>query len=165
MLKIVLRYASNPLAQAESKRKKKKGRSAPDDVTIDSDSDIEYAEKDELGNYETEQLIRAIARITDLLRKCWGVAGANIISTNLARTQDGKTALFNPTVAGRRVYALFGFCGITDFPHLLRNLDQDVMNLINDIAKIVHEEVYRWGLGDSGKCSVLFHARYSLSQL
>lgn len=151
MLKIVLRYASNPLAQAESKRKKKKARSvSDDDMTIDSDSDIEYAEKNELGNYETEQLIRAIARITDLLRKCWGVAGANIISTNLARTQDGKTVLFNPTVAGRRVYALFGFCGITDFPHLLRNLDQDVMNLINDVAKIVHEEVYRWGLGDSG---------------
>ena len=152
MLKIVLRYASNPLDQAQSKRKKKKARSVTDDemTSLDSDSDIDYAEKDELGNYETEQLIRAIARITDLLRKCWGVAGANIISTNLARTQDGKVVLFDPTVAGRRVYALFGFCGITDFPHLLRNLDQDVMILINDVAKIVHEEVYRWGLGDSG---------------
>jgi len=157
MLKIVLRYASNPLAQAQSKRKKKKARSVTDDeMTLDSDSDIDYAEKDELGNYETEQLIRAIARITDLLRKCWGVAGANIISTNLARTTDGKVVLFDPTVAGRRVYALFGFCGITDFPHLLRNLDQDVMNLINDVAKIVHEEVYRWGLGDSGTYQLSF---------
>jgi len=153
MLKIVLRYATNPLAQTETKRKKKSRSMYDDDITIDSDSDVEYSEKNELGNYETEQLISAIGKITDLLRKCWGVAGAGIISTNLARTQDGKTVVFNPTVAGKRVYALFGFAGINEFGHLLRNLDQDVMVLINDIAKIVHEEVYRWGLGDSGQCN------------
>ena len=108
---------------------------------------------EELGNYETEQLINAIAKIADLLRKCWGVAGAGIISSNLARTKDGKTVVFNPTVPGKRVYALFGFVAINDFSKLLRDLDRDVMILINDVARVVHDEVYRWALGDSGQCN------------
>jgi len=111
------------------------------------------ADKEQLGNYETEQLINAITKIADLLRKCWGVAGAGIISSNLARTQDGKTVVFNPTVPGKRVYALFGFVAINGFSDQLRALDRDVMILINDVAKVVHDEVYRWSLGDSGQCN------------
>lgn len=107
----------------------------------------------QLGNYETEQLINAIAKIADLLRKCWGVAGAGIISTNLARTKEGKTVVFNPTVPGKRVYALFGFVAINGFDKTLHALDRDVMILINDVAKVVHDEVYRWALGDSGQCN------------
>jgi len=107
----------------------------------------------EIGNYETEQLINAITKIADLLRKCWGVAGAGIISSNLARTKNGKTVVFNPTVPGKRVYALFGFVSINDFSEQLRALDRDVMILINDVAKVVHDEVYRWALGDHGQCN------------
>ena len=107
----------------------------------------------EIGNYETEQLINAVAKIADLLRKCWGVAGAGIISSNLARTKDGKTVVFNPTVPGKRVYALFGFIAINGFSDQLRALDRDVMILINDVAKVVHDEVFRWALGDSGQCN------------
>jgi len=81
------------------------------------------------------------------------VAGAGIISTNLARTRDGKTVVFNPTVPGKSVYALFGFVAINDFSKLLRVLDRDVMRLINDVARVVHDEVYRWALGDSGQCN------------
>ena len=55
------------------------------------------------------------------------------------------TYFFTILPALHRQSALFGFAGINDFGHLLRNLDKDVMVLINDIAKIVHEEVYRWG--------------------
>jgi hypothetical protein len=55
---------------------------------------------EQLGHFETEQLINAIAKIADLLRKCWGVAGAGIISSNLARTKSGKTVVFNPTIPG-----------------------------------------------------------------
>lgn len=109
--------------------------------------------KEQLGSYETEQLINAISKIADLLRKCWGVAGAGIISSNLARTKDGKTVVFNPTVPGKRVYALFGFIAINDFSKLLRDLDNDVMLLINDVARVVHDEVYRWAFGDSGQCN------------
>jgi hypothetical protein len=109
--------------------------------------------KDQLGHYETEQLINAISKIADLLRKCWGVAGAGIISSNLARTKDGTTVVLNPTVQGKRVYALFGFVAINDFSKLLHDLGNDVMILINDVARVVHDEVYRWALGDSGQCN------------
>jgi hypothetical protein len=109
--------------------------------------------EEQLGHYETEQLINAIAKIADLLRKCWGIAGAGIISSNLARTKDGGTVVFNPTIPGKQVYALFGFVGINDFGKQLRALEQDVMILINDVARVVHDEVYRWALGDSGQCN------------
>ena len=131
--------ASNPLASTPSTNTNKDGEVSE--------------EKDQLGNYETEQLINAISKITDLLRKCWGVAGAGIISANLARTQEGNTVTFNPTVPGKRVYALFAFAGIKEFAMLLRNLDQAVMVLINDVATVVHEEVFRWGFGGTGQCN------------
>jgi hypothetical protein len=51
------------------------------------------------------------------------------------------------------VYALFGFIGINDFSKHLRALEQHVMILINDVARVVHDEVYRWALGDSGQCN------------
>ena len=146
MLKIVVRYAENPLSQALSGQQK----SLKDEN--DQASDMKPA-PDQLGNFETEQLINAIARIADLLRKCWGVAGAGIISSNLARTEDGKNAVFNPTVPGKRVYALFGFVAINDFGKMLRVLEQDTLVLINDVAKVVHDEVFRWALGDSGQCN------------
>lgn len=142
MLKIVLRYAENPLSQDVKDGSNKKD----DDSVLDGDAE-------EIGNYETEQLINAITKIADLLRKCWGVAGAGIISSNLARTKDGKTVVFNPTVPGKRVYALFGFVAINGFSEQLRALDRDVMILINDVAKVVHDEVYRWALGKHGQCN------------
>lgn len=143
MLKIVLRYAENPLSQdVKSNAPSRNG----DGTLVDNDGE-------EIGNFETEQLINAITKIADLLRKCWGVAGAGIISSNLARTKDGKTVVFNPTVPGKRVYALFGFVAINGFSELLRALDRDVMILINDVAKVVHDEVYRWALGEHGQCN------------
>eukprot|EP00980_Cylindrotheca_fusiformis_P021686 scaffold8529_cov137-Cylindrotheca_fusiformis.AAC.16 len=124
------------------------------DVKSGSKSDFALEkEAEEIGNFETEQLISAITKIADLLRKCWGVAGAGIISSNLARTVDGKTVVFNPTVPGKRVYALFGFVAINGFGDQLRRLDRDVMILINDVARVVHNEVYRWALGDHGQCN------------
>jgi len=151
--------AENPLAPAPRRTKKggdgKSGDEPTDGIQdyFDSDSEADDDDEDQLGHYETEQLINAITKITDLLRKCWGVAGAGIISSNLARTEGGKTAVFNPCVPGRLVYALFGFVGINDFSQHLRNLDQDVMILINDVARVVHGEVYRWGYGGSGQCN------------
>jgi hypothetical protein len=104
----------------------------------------------EVGSFETEQLITAVAKITDLLRKCWGVAGADIISTNLATQEGALTEVFNPTVPGRSVYALFGFAAIGGFDNAVRNLGGDIMPLINDIAAVLHGEVARWGFGESG---------------
>jgi class 3 adenylate cyclase len=129
--------AENPLSHAARKKQSPARGRAGDD---------------QLGNYETEQLLTAIEKIADLLRKCWGIAGAGIISANLARTEAGATVVFNPTVPGKRVYALFGFVAVNDFSRVL-DLGNDVLILINDVAKVLHEEVYRWALGDSGQCN------------
>eukprot|EP00934_Nitzschia_sp_Nitz4_P000094 Nitzschia sp. Nitz4//scaffold89_size161592//92699//96967//NITZ4_002385-RA/size161592-snap-gene-0.176-mRNA-1//-1//CDS//3329559637//94//frame0 len=152
MLKIVARYAKNPLSQATPV-----GR---DNYSVISDvesevlsivSDADASEADHVETYETEQLITAVAKITDLLRKCWGVAGADIISTNLASSSLAE--VFNPTVPGKSVYALFAFAAIDGFDHALKCLGGDVMILINDVASVLHNEVYRWGFGDSGQCN------------
>ena len=107
-----------------------------------------------LGTFETEQLITAVTTTTDLLRKCWGVAGAGIISSNLASEEGGGlTNYFNPTVPGKAVYAVFAFVSIDKFQRHLHALKGDIMILINDIAAVLHEEVFRWGYEDSGQCN------------
>ena len=108
----------------------------------------------QLGQFETERLITAVTTTTDLLRKCWGVAGAGIISSNLASEEGGRlTTYFNPTVPGKAVYAVFAFVSIDKFQRHLHALKGDIMILINDIAAVLHEEVYRWGYEDSGQCN------------
>lgn len=116
------------------------------------DSDDETTDE-KLGTYETEQLVNAVTKITDLLRKCWGVAGAGIISSNLATKEGGLTTYFNPTVPGKAVYALFAFVNIDKFNLHLHALKGEIMILINDIAAVLHEAVYRWGYEDSGQCN------------
>lgn len=116
------------------------------------DSDDETTDR-QLGTFETEQLINAVTKITDLLRKCWGVAGAGIISSNLARQEGGLTTYFNPTVPGKAVYALFAFAAIDKFQNHLHALKEDIMILINDIAAVLHEEVYRWAYHERGECN------------
>jgi hypothetical protein len=160
MLRQVAHYAKNPLTQS---RKRSTGRSSGrysggkhqsrsrSYESISSSSSDSSSEGDhELGSFETEQLITAVNKITALLRKCWGVAGADIISTNLA-AREGALEVFNPTVPGKSVYALFGFAYINDFDRILMSLQDDVMALINSVANVLHGEVFRWGFGDSGE--------------
>ena len=69
-------------------------------------------------------------------------------------SRDGTFAeVFNPTVPGKSVYALFAFAAIGGFDHALKSLGGDVMILINDVAIVLHSEVYRWGFGQSGQCN------------
>ncbi|KAL3801831.1 hypothetical protein HJC23_001227 [Cyclotella cryptica] len=138
MLMIVAAYSTNPLAPPPQKGSTHRSSDNP---------------SDKLGTFETEQLINTVTKITDLLRKCWGVAGAGIISSNLARQEGGLTAYFNPTVPGKAVYALFAFVAIDNFKSYLHCLQGDIMILINDVAAILHEEVYRWGYEDKGQCN------------
>jgi len=72
MLKIVARYARNPLAQTgiDSGKVSRSGRSDTDTSDSSEGSDKEVTAG--FGTYETEQLITAVSKITDLLRKCWG---------------------------------------------------------------------------------------------
>lgn len=67
MLKIVARYAKNPLSE--------QGPEKYDEDFSDSEADELSDDDSQSGEFqtdETEQLIRAVAKITDLLRKCWG---------------------------------------------------------------------------------------------
>ena len=85
MLKIVDRYARNPLIQTKisrhrsgHRRLQSTGIQSDDDDTVSSsgsENEDDHSTNEELGSFETEQLITAVAKITDLLRKCWGVAG------------------------------------------------------------------------------------------
>ncbi|KAL3919242.1 MAG: hypothetical protein SGILL_003851 [Bacillariaceae sp.] len=151
MLKIVARYAKNPLAQGAFEERDQ--FSIVSDTDSDQSFDDDASDGDGFGTYETEQLISAVSKITDLLRKCWGVAGADIISTNLASREGELAEVFNPTVPGKSVYALFAFAAINGFDHALKCLAGDVMILINDVAQVLHGEVFRWGFGDSGQCN------------
>jgi hypothetical protein len=151
MLKIVARYAKNPLAQGAFAERDQ--MSIVSDTESDQSLDDDASDGDGFGTYETEQLISAVSKITDLLRKCWGVAGADIISTNLASREGELAEVFNPTVPGKSVYALFAFAAINGFDHALKCLAGDVMILINDVAQVLHGEVFRWGFGDSGQCN------------
>jgi hypothetical protein len=159
MLRIVVRYAQDPLSIDVNENKstnglvKKDTKNSNDNGGSGGDDINNPAAANDIGNIETEQLLNAITKISDLLRKCWGVAGGGIISSNLARTKDGKVAVFNPTVPGKQVYALFAFVGIGGYSQLLRDLDRDIMILINDIANVVHDEIYRWALGEHGQCN------------
>ena len=69
MLKIVARYAKNPLS---SGRTSSKGSGEGSDAESDGGDSDDEADGDHVGNFETEQLIGAVSKITDLLRKCWG---------------------------------------------------------------------------------------------
>jgi len=156
MLKIVAFYAKHPLSPPPQKSS---GTELSVRSSFQKQNEAYYYESDDesadaqLGTFETEQLINAVTKITDLLRKCWGVAGADIISSNLARQEGGLTTYFNPTVPGKAVYALFAFATIDNFQGHLHALKGDIMILINDIAAVLHEEVYRWGYEDSGQCN------------
>jgi hypothetical protein len=87
MLRIVDRYARNPLVQTKISHHRSSGhrrhhatQNGDDDDTAsssESENEIDHSFEEELGSFETEQLITAVAKITDLLRKCWGVAGTD----------------------------------------------------------------------------------------
>jgi class 3 adenylate cyclase len=96
------------------------------------------------GDYETQVVQRAIEKITALLRIGFGVAGAEIISSNMAVEGKGSACL-NPMIPGRRVYALFGFCDIHSFDRVTEILEDEIMTFINSVAGIVHDQVARWG--------------------
>jgi len=166
MLKIVAWYAKNPLLPLPKRERsfdssagmKRSSSSIFRRQSIMSQNEIYYESDDDeaiqqLGNFETDALVNTVTTITDLMRRCWGVAGANIISANLARQEGGLASSFNPTVPGEAAYALFAFIGIKDFDNHLNALKDEIMILINDIAAVLHEEVYRWGYEDSGQCN------------
>jgi hypothetical protein len=81
MLKIVARYAKNPLAQATSSYRDNLSVVSESESEASSHWDDDNSQEDGVGTYETEQLITAVAKITDLLRKCWGKLSTSFIES------------------------------------------------------------------------------------
>jgi len=97
------------------------------------------------GQYETRVVQIAIQKITALLRVGFGVAGADIISTNMAIGEGESSAVLEPMIPGKRVYAIFGFTDIHAFDYCTEKLEDEIMTFVNSVARIVHDEVTRWG--------------------
>ena len=51
----------------------------------------------------------------------------------------------DPMVPGRKMVAIFGFCDIRQFTDTTEVLQEDIMEFVNTIAKIVHLEVHVHG--------------------
>lgn len=113
-------------------------------VAADPLEDFDFKSLPRTGDYETHVVQLAIEKITALLRIGFGVAGAEIISSNMA-VEGGGNASLNPMIPGKRVYALFGFCDILSFDHCTEKLEDEIMTFVNSVARIVHNEVTRWG--------------------
>ncbi|KAL7552266.1 hypothetical protein ACHAWF_015498 [Thalassiosira exigua] len=112
-------------------------------VAEDPLEEIDFKSMPGTGVYETHVVQLAIEKITALLRIGFGVAGAEIISSNMA--VEGSGTCFNPMIPGKRVYALFGFCDILSFDLCTEKLEDEIMTFVNSVARIVHDEVTRWG--------------------
>ena len=109
------------------------------------DFDYHTQHRGESGDYETRVVQVAIQKITALLRVGFGVAGADIISANMAIRDGENSAVIEPMLPGKRMYAIFGFCGIHEFDLCTEKLEDEIMTFVNSIARIVHDEVTRWG--------------------
>ncbi len=113
-------------------------------VADDPLEDYDFSKLALTSEYETRVVQVAIQKITALLRVGFGVAGAEIISKNMAVEGEGS-AVLEPMIPGKRVYAIFGFCHIHAFDLCTERLEDEIMTFINCVAKIVHDEVTRWG--------------------
>ena len=65
-------------------------------------------------------------------------------------------------IDGKKIQAIFGFATIKAFDFLVVSLEDDVTAIINDVAHILHNEVFRWGLGNSGQCNKNLGASFLL---
>ena len=115
-----------------------------DMVARDPLEDFDFSDIARTAEYETKVVQVAIQKITALLRLGFGVAGAEIISTNMAVEGEGSNVL-EPMIPGKRIYAIFGFCDIHSFDLCTEKLEDEIMTFVNSVARIVHEEVTRWG--------------------
>lgn len=114
-------------------------------VADDPLEDFDFSHHSNTGQYETRVVQIAIQKITALLRVGFGVAGADIISTCMAVEGEGSGAVLDPMIPGKRVYAIFGFTDIHAFDFCTEKLEDEIMTFVNSVARIVHEEVTRWG--------------------
>ena len=120
----------------------------------DPHRDLEEEQQEQMGEMETEVIETAMEKMSELLQIGFGQAGNTIISKNLMGTGE-----LNAMLPGQHVTAVFGFCDIRKFSEITDVLRGGVMPFVNQIAKIVHEEVVLHGgapnknIGDAFLCS------------
>jgi len=95
---------------------------------------------DEDEQMETRMLENSISRICSLLAVGFGDAGSEIIAENMKRG-----GAIDPMIPGKKMTAIFGFCDIRQFTDTTEVLQEDIMEFVNTIAKIVHVEVHLHG--------------------
>lgn len=93
-------------------------------------------EGDQTKQLETKVLEHSIGKVCQLLSIGFGEAGAEIIANNIK-----SGGAINPMLPGKRMHAIFGFCDIRNFTSATEVLQEDIMEFVNCIASIVHEEV------------------------
>ena len=122
-------------------------------INMVADDPLEEFEFEDLGGsageYELKVVSLAIQKITTLLRIGFGVAGAEIISKNMSVEHGEATSALDPMIPGKRMYAIFGFCDIHEFDMCTEVLEDEIMTFVNNVARIVHEQVTRW----AGTCN------------
>lgn len=95
---------------------------------------------EEENQMETRMLENSISRICSLLAVGFGDAGSEIIAENMKRG-----GAIDPMIPGKKMMAIFGFCDIRQFTDTTEVLQEDIMEFVNTIAKIVHVEVHLHG--------------------
>lgn len=96
---------------------------------------------------EADALLCAVGRLWALVRMGFGDAGAAVVSALAAAGgEGGGVAPALPAgLRGEKVHAVFGFCDIWNFAEHAERLQEDVLPFINDVARVVHEEVHASG--------------------
>jgi len=99
---------------------------------------------EEQQRYETAALVNMLTKSSELLSIGLGEAGQQILKNHL---KDDKINLLNK---GVKVYCIFGFCNIRSFEKMNSLLNTSILEFVNKIAEIVHENVHQH-LGSTNK--------------
>jgi hypothetical protein len=91
---------------------------------------------------ETVILEQTLSKISALLALGFGEAGAEIISKNIRNKVDVD---MDPTIEGKKVMGIYGFCDIRNFTDSTEILQEKVMIFVNEIAEVVHETTSEYG--------------------
>ncbi|GMH49042.1 hypothetical protein TrRE_jg13570 [Triparma retinervis] len=111
MIKLVKKLADNPLA------------------SLYQDQTEEGAE-----GFETNLLETTLEKISSLLQVGFGVAGAQIIQSNMGSGGD-----LDVMIPGKKITAVFGFGIMEEFTNTCSCLEEEMCTYINTIAKIIHD--------------------------
>ena len=91
------------------------------------------------SKYETESVRIALAKIVGLMQLGFGGAGHEIISANLADSENPGLDLM---LRGKKKDCAYGFCDIRQFTDTVECLQDQVMLFTNSVGEIVHQSCH-----------------------